>query len=124
MEEVNKELRAQGVLVVGAGTGDAWRVDGIRYDKRLTFRVPNATDAFRDAVGVDAFPMTLFIDRKGRIAERLHGGANADYFRKRVQYLLSEPLDDALADGPVTTEKPSSPELVPSLIYKVVNIFE
>lgn len=124
MEQMHREFRAQGVLVVAAGTGDTWRVDGIRYDKRLSMRVPHATDALREALGVNGFPETLFIDRQGRIAERLRGGADASYFRSRIQYLLREPDDGAAAALPVTTEKETRHALIPALVYKVVKLFE
>lgn len=127
VEAIQKEFRAQGVLVVAAGSGDAWRVDSLRYNKRLSMAVPVASDAFRQTLGVAAFPETLFIDRKGRVAERLRGGADAAYFRARVQYLLQEPLDDATADALGATGKPATPStnhgLFNRAVYEVVKLF-
>lgn len=89
--------QAQGVAVWAVGTGSEGRLSHLRDEKGLSLPIAVADDPWREALQVEAFPETLFIDAQGRVAERLQGGQDFAYFNARVEALLAEAAGEATA---------------------------
>lgn len=78
------------MVVVVVGSGDPGHLAEIHRERAPNTLFAVATDEWREALGIVAFPETLFVDHTGHIAERLQGGQEADYFEARGRALLSE----------------------------------
>lgn len=92
MPGINQASRNLGsdVIVVVVGSGDAEHLAEIHAERAPDTLFAVATDEWREALGVVAFPETLFVDQTGHIAERLQGGQEAAYFEARGRALLAE----------------------------------
>lgn len=76
--------------MIAVATGSAERLSSIRERLKITMPMPIATDEWRESWGVVGFPETVFLDRQGRIVERILGGQEEPYFSERIEALLAE----------------------------------
>jgi hypothetical protein len=99
LNTVAQKFASEGLVVIGAGTGEEPRLEAVREKTGVTFPMPHATDALLESLGLTAFPETVMIDRLGRVAAVLHGGQDAAYFEARVKELLAEPWQEPAVEA-------------------------
>jgi len=92
VESVYQRHRAAGLAVLAVNVGQSQAVAegfvrgiGVSYDVALD---PDATVARR--YGVSALPVTYFVDRQGRVRDKILGEASADVFERIATALLDE----------------------------------
>lgn len=93
-QRVYAEQRDSGLVVIGVWTNDA-DVFGMRDQLRsaaITYPIVVGTTELVDAFGgVNGLPVSVLIDRTGRIRKRVFGIFHEDAFRAAAQSLLREP---------------------------------
>jgi len=88
--EFDNQYRAHGLAVVGVSTDD----DGMKIVKpfmaeaHMNYPVVIGTEAMEKSFGLGAMPLTLLIDRKGRIALAHAGVIDRVDFEQHIQELL------------------------------------
>jgi cytochrome c biogenesis protein CcmG, thiol:disulfide interchange protein DsbE len=98
LESVYQRYRARGLVVLGVDVKD-FNTDARRFVKRFKMTYPVVTDGRGKTVGrwgVQRFPETYFVDRKGRlVGERIQGGVdlerNREAFDRGVASALGDP---------------------------------
>lgn len=65
-------------------------VKAFMTQSKMTYPVAIGTDALGERFGLREMPLTLLIDRKGRIAVAHAGVVNPDVFEQEIQKLLAE----------------------------------
>ncbi|HKD18123.1 MAG TPA: TlpA disulfide reductase family protein [Thermoanaerobaculia bacterium] len=88
-----KEYGSRGMTVIGASTdADGWKsVAPYLKKKPLNYPVVIADAALASAYGLGAMPMTVLIDRQGRIAATYTGVIDRAACDRAIQSLLREP---------------------------------
>ena len=87
LEEVWRENRARGLVVVGLDAKD-FRRDARAFVRRFDLTFPIVYDGPGSTLtrwGVTGFPETFVIDREGRIVEVFVGAVNSDEDRARLR---------------------------------------
>jgi peroxiredoxin len=88
-----KQYGSRGMTVIGASTdADGWKsVKPYLAKKPLNYPVVIADQALTSAYGLGAMPMTVLIDRQGRVAATYNGVVDRAACDKAIQALLREP---------------------------------
>ena len=88
-----KEYGSRGLTVIGASTdADGWKsVNPYLKKKPLNYPVVIADATLTSAYGLGAMPMTVLIDRQGRIAATYTGVVDRAACDQAIQSLLREP---------------------------------
>ena len=91
--QFEKQYGSRGLTVIGASTdGDGWKsVTPFLKKKPLNYPVVIADEALTSAYGLGAMPMTILIDRQGRVAATYTGVVDRTACDKAIQALLREP---------------------------------
>ncbi|WP_159770304.1 TlpA family protein disulfide reductase [Streptomyces sp. HM190] len=97
LDKVQRELREQGVRVLGVST-DAGRKNALAFQKELGLSYPSLHDPGgkqflklpRGLVNPQILPFTLYIDREGRIAGATQTPVTTDDVRSAVTPILKE----------------------------------
>jgi peroxiredoxin len=90
--QFEKQYGSRGLTVVGASTdADGWKtVRPFLAKKRLNYPVVIADESLTKAYGLGAMPMTVLIDRRGRIAAMYQGVVDRAACNQAIQSLLLE----------------------------------
>jgi cytochrome c biogenesis protein CcmG/thiol:disulfide interchange protein DsbE len=91
--QFEKQYGSRGLTVIGASTdADGWKsVAPYLKKKPLNYPVVIADEALTSAYGLGAMPMTILIDRQGRVAASFTGVVDRAACDKAIQSLLREP---------------------------------
>ena len=95
LEQVWRERREQGLVVVGLNAKD-FRRDARRFMRRYELTFPVVFDGPGDALsgyGVTGFPETFVLDREGRVVEGFVGAVNSDEDRARLRAAVDRALE-------------------------------
>ncbi len=95
LEEVWKENRADGLVVVGVDAKD-FRRDARAFADRFDLTFPLVFDGEGSTLtswGVTGFPETFVIDRQGRVVESFVGAVNSDEDRARLRAATDRALE-------------------------------
>jgi peroxiredoxin len=86
----DKQYRGRGLAVIGVSTDDEGMkiVKPFMAEKHITYPVVIGSDALQRSYDLDAMPLTLLIDREGRIAVSHAGVVDRVDFEKHIQELL------------------------------------
>jgi peroxiredoxin len=90
--EFQNKYKERGLSVVGVSMDDdGWKsVKPFLTEKKLNYPVVIGTQDLGKQYGVVSMPVTLLIDRNGRIAESHAGMVDKDAFESDLQTLLRE----------------------------------
>ena len=90
--QFEKQYGSRGLTVVGASTdADGWKtVRPFLAKKKLNYPVVIADESLTKAYGVAAMPVTVLIDRQGRIAATYQGVVDRPACDRAIQALLRE----------------------------------
>jgi thiol-disulfide isomerase/thioredoxin len=90
LQRIHQEMSARGVMVIGANTSD--REEAARKyleTAKKTFPITLNSDSFASALGVEALPTVVLVDKNGRIARVFVGANNLDRdLRAAIRKLL------------------------------------
>ena len=91
--QFEKQYGSRGLTVIGASTdADGWKsVKPYLAKKPLNYPVVIADEALTSAYGLGAMPMTVLIDRQGRVAATYIGVVDRAVCDQAIQSLLREP---------------------------------
>ena len=95
LEDVWRESRADGLVVVGVDAKD-FRRDARRFADRFDLTFPLVYDGPGSTLsdwGVTGFPETFVIDRQGRVVESFVGAVNSDEDRARLRAATERALE-------------------------------
>jgi peroxiredoxin len=90
--EFQDKYRASGLAVVGVAMDeDGWKsVRPFFEQKKMNYPVVIGSDALAKQYGVESMPMTLLVDRKGKLAASYIGLVDRDIFEKELIRLLGK----------------------------------
>lgn len=90
--EFQNKCKQQGLTVIGASMDDGgWNVvKPFVKAKKLNYPVVIATDDLAKQYGLGPMPMSVLIDREGRIADAHSGVVNRNEWEVEIQNLLAE----------------------------------
>ena len=88
--DFKKKYGAEGLSVVGVAMDeDGWKsVTPFLEKTRIDYPIVVGTRDLTKRFGIDALPVTLLIDREGKIADLHVGMVNRDVFEEEIQMLL------------------------------------
>lgn len=88
--EFQKKYKHSGLAVIGVSMDDdGWKVvKPFLKEKKLNYTVVLGNDDLAKSYGLDSMPMTLLIDREGKIAATHVGMVEKSAFEKEIQALL------------------------------------
>jgi len=88
--EFQEKYRRSGLAVIGVSMDeDGWKsVRPFLEKNKLNYSIVMGDDAIAKSYGVESMPMTLLIDRQGRVAESHVGVVEKDAFERTIQKLL------------------------------------
>jgi len=88
--EFDKRYRADGLAVIGVSTDDEGMkvVKPFLAQRHIEYPVVIGNEAMEKSFGLGAMPLTLLIDRKGKIAVSHSGVVDKDDFEMHVRQLL------------------------------------
>ena len=91
--EFQKNYGRSGLTVVGASMDDdGWKVvKPFVETTKVNYPIVLATDELAKQYGLGAMPLSVLIDRKGRIAESHSGVVDRGAWETEIQKLLAEP---------------------------------
>ncbi len=95
LEEVWRDARADGLVVVGLDSKD-FRRDARAFAERFDLTFPIVYDGPGDTLsdwGVTGFPETFVIDREGHVVESFVGAVNSDEDRARLRAATETALE-------------------------------
>jgi cytochrome c biogenesis protein CcmG/thiol:disulfide interchange protein DsbE len=95
LEQVWREKRAKGLVVVGLDAKD-FRRDARNFMRRYGLTFPVVFDGPGDTLadyGVTGFPETFVLDREGRVIETFVGAVNSDEDRARLRAAVDRALE-------------------------------
>jgi cytochrome c biogenesis protein CcmG/thiol:disulfide interchange protein DsbE len=95
--ELQNEYKDSGLMVIGVSTDkDGWKVvKPFVEEKRINYTVLLGDDEICKLYGVEAMPVTLFIDREGRIAASHEGVMNKAAGESEIKTLVQEKAKNA-----------------------------
>jgi cytochrome c biogenesis protein CcmG/thiol:disulfide interchange protein DsbE len=90
--EFDKKYRARGLAVIGVSMDDQGMkvVKPFLAQKGIEYAVVIGNEALAKKYNLESMPLTLLIDRNGRIAVSHAGVVNKDEFESRIKELLLE----------------------------------
>lgn len=91
--EFADKYKSKGLAVVGVSMDDeGWKVvTPFIREKKLNYTIVIGNEAMSKAYGgVDSMPVSLLIDREGRIADSHSGVVDRDGWEKEIQTLIAE----------------------------------
>lgn len=90
--EFDKKYRDRGLAVIGVSMDDQGMkvVKPFLAQKNIEYTVVIGNEAFAKKYNLESMPLTLLIDRNGRIAVSHAGVVNKDDFESRIKELLLE----------------------------------
>ena len=90
--DFQKKYKAQGFTVVGASMDDeGWKVvKPFVKEKKLNYPVVIASDELAKQYGLREMPLSVLIDRDGRIADSHSGVVDRNAWESEIQHLLNE----------------------------------
>jgi peroxiredoxin len=90
--EFQRKYKGRGLAVIGVSMDDdGWKsVKPFLQENQLNYPVVIGTPSLAKLYGVDSMPVTLLIDREGKIADSHGGVVNKDEFEREIQTLLQE----------------------------------
>jgi cytochrome c biogenesis protein CcmG/thiol:disulfide interchange protein DsbE len=91
--EFQKEYKRRGLAVIGVSMDeDGWKsVKPYIREKQLNYRVVIGNADLAKQYGLESMPMTLLIDRHGKIAASHAGVVDREAFASEIRALLAEP---------------------------------
>jgi cytochrome c biogenesis protein CcmG, thiol:disulfide interchange protein DsbE len=95
LEQLWREKRAQGLVVVGLDAKD-FRRDARSFVRRFGLTFPIVYDGPGSTLerwGITGFPETFVVDRRGRVVEAFVGAVNSDEDRARLRAATVRALD-------------------------------
>ena len=95
LEEVWRENRKQGLVVVGLDAKD-FRRDARRFAKRFGLTFPLVFDGPGDTLeewGVTGFPETFVLDRRGRVVQVFVGDVTSDDDKRELRDAIDRALE-------------------------------
>jgi peroxiredoxin len=90
--EFQKKYADRGLSVIGVSMDDdGWKsVKPFLQENKLNYPVVTGNQDLAKEYGVDSMPVTLLVDRDGRIADSHSGVVNKDAFEQEIRMLLRE----------------------------------
>ena len=90
--DFQKKYKAVGLSVVGVSMDeDGWKSVRPFLEKMpINYPIVVGNQDLAQRFGVDALPVTLLIDRDGKIADQHVGMVNKDVFEREIQILVKE----------------------------------
>jgi peroxiredoxin len=90
--EFQRKYKGRGLAVIGVSMDDdGWKsVRPFLREHRFNYPVVIGNQDLAKVYGVDSMPVTLLIDRRGKIADSHSGVINKDGFEREIQALLQE----------------------------------
>lgn len=88
--EFQQKYKDKGLAVIGvAMDDDGWKsVRPFSDEKKINYMIVVGNQGLAKQYGVDALPVTLLIDRDGKIAESHAGMVDKEVFEKEIRMLL------------------------------------
>jgi len=95
--EFQNKYKDKGLSVIGVAMDeDGWKsVRPFLKKKRMNYAVVVGNEALAKLYAVDALPVTLLIDRDGKIADAHAGMVNKDAFESEIRVLLQDSVKNA-----------------------------
>ncbi|MFE3946677.1 TlpA family protein disulfide reductase [Streptomyces sp. NPDC059118] len=98
LAKVSNDLAGNGVQFIGINTRDPQIGPALAFEKNYEIPYPSLHDPTgklllrfpKGTLNAQTIPTTLFVDRKGRIAGRIIGGAGEERLREMLKPLLAE----------------------------------
>jgi peroxiredoxin len=96
--EFDDKYRAKGLAVIGvAMDGEGWKVvKPFVEEKKMNYAVVAGNDDVAKQYGVEAMPVTLLIDREGKIAASHAGVVDKDAWESKIRTLLKEGVENGV----------------------------
>ncbi len=93
--EFQQKYKDKGLSVIGvAMDDDGWKsVRPFSDEKKINYMIVVGNEGLAKEYGVDNLPVTLLIDRDGKIAASHSGVVEKEAFEKEIQALLQGPKD-------------------------------
>ena len=93
--EFQQKYKDKGLSVIGvAMDDDGWKsVRPFSDEKKINYMIVVGNEGLAKEYGVDNLPVTLLIDRDGKIAASHSGMVEKEAFEKEIQALLQGPKD-------------------------------
>jgi thiol-disulfide isomerase/thioredoxin len=90
--EFQRKYKGRGLAVIGVSMDDdGWKsVRPFLREHQFNYPVVIGNQDLAKVYGVDSMPVTLLIDRQGKIADSYSGVVNKDGFEREIQTLLQE----------------------------------
>ncbi len=90
--EFQNKYKTSGLAVIGVSMDDdGWKsVRPFLQEKKLNYPVVIGTQNLGKLYGVDSMPVTLLIDREGKIADSHSGMVDKNSFEREIRTLLRE----------------------------------
>lgn len=89
--EFQDKYKDRGLSVIGISMDESWKpVKPFLEEKKINYRVAVADDKITALYNIHEMPVTLLIDKSGRIADSHVGVVDKDAFEKEIQVLLQE----------------------------------
>jgi peroxiredoxin len=88
--EFQEKYKDKGLSVIGVSMDeDGWgSVRPFLHDKKMTYTIVVGNEAIASSYALDTLPLTVLIDREGKIASSQAGIANKDSFENEIRALL------------------------------------
>ncbi|MGW1407218.1 TlpA family protein disulfide reductase [Streptomyces sp. NPDC002403] len=98
LARVSNDLADDGVQFIGINTRDARTGPALAFEKNYKIPYPSLHDPAgklllrfpKGTLNAQTIPTTLFVDRKGKIAGRIIGGASEERLREMLKPILAE----------------------------------
>lgn len=98
LARVSNDLADDGVQFIGINTRDARAGPALAFEKNYKIPYPSLRDPAgklllrfpKGTLNAQTIPTTLFVDRKGKIAGRIIGGASEERLREMLKPILAE----------------------------------
>jgi cytochrome c biogenesis protein CcmG/thiol:disulfide interchange protein DsbE len=96
--EFQNKYKARGLAVIGVSMDDdGWKsVRPFLQENKLNYPVVIGTQDLGKLYGVDSMPVTLLIDRDGKIADSHSGMVDKNNFEHEIRTLLREDAKNSL----------------------------
>jgi peroxiredoxin len=89
--EFQSKYKSDGLSVIGVSMDESWTpVKPFLQEHKLNYPVAIGNDAIANLYSVRSMPVTLLIDKSGRIADSHTGIVDKEAFEKEIQTLLQE----------------------------------
>lgn len=95
--EFQDKYRGKGLVVIGVSMDDdGWKsVTPFVQEKKVNYRVVIDDKKMSAEYGLGAMPMTVLIDRDGRIADKYEGVVDREACEKQIRSLLAENVSNS-----------------------------